>query len=90
MTIDLIKLTAPEDKVSSPIKLFLMFIALFLIILLTYGNLIIKHVLIPLNLTNYDVESNNSHTPTMKGKILLATIASVLIILMYLLIFKFL
>jgi len=90
MTIDLLKLTAPEDNVSNPIKIMLIIITIFLVILLTYGNLIIKYVLTPLKLVDFNVSTGNVPTPTMKGRLLLAFIASLLIILMYLLIFKIL
>lgn len=86
MAIDLIKLTAPEDRISQPIKLFLIFISIFVVILLTYGNLILKHVLSPLNM----IEHNTAGClhPNLYGKILLTMIASILVILMYIIIYK--
>jgi hypothetical protein len=88
MAIDLIKLTAPEDRISSPIKLFLIFISIFIVILLTYGNLILKNVLAPLGLIDHNT-SGCLH-PNVKGKLLITSIATMLVIFMYLVIYKIL
>lgn len=86
MTIDLIKLTAPEDKISYPIKIFLIFISIFVIILLTYGNLVLKNILAPMGL----IEHNTAGClhPNIRGKLLLTTIATILVIFMYVIIYK--
>lgn len=88
MAIDLVKLTAPEDNISRPIKLFLIFMSIFIIILLTYGNLLLKHVLSPLGLIDHNT-SGCLH-PNFYGKLLLTTIASVLVIFMYVVIYMIL
>jgi len=86
MTIDLIKLTAPEDKVSYPIKIFLIFISIFVIILLTYGNLVLKYILAPLGLIEHN--TTGCLHPNVKGKILITAIATILVIFMYVIIYK--
>jgi hypothetical protein len=90
MTIDLLKLTAPDDKISSPIKFLLMMITMFLIILLVYGNLIIKYVLTPMKFVNFNINTGGVPTPDFRGKVALSTIACLLILIMYSLIYKLL
>lgn len=86
MTIDLIKLEAPEDTINYPIKIFLIFISIFVIILMTYGNLVLKNVLAPLGLLEHN--ATGCLHPNIKGRILLTSIASILVILMYVIIYK--